>query len=66
VSLPDGLDPFAEAPGRAFIVSGPERALTGLPLIGRVGGDALDIAGQLKLPVSEMRDVRAQGLAQYL
>ena len=27
VRLPDGLDPFAEAPGRAFVVSGPAAAL---------------------------------------
>ncbi len=29
VELPAGLDPFAEAPGRAFLVSGPEAALAG-------------------------------------
>ena len=27
VRLPEGIDPFAEAPGRAFVVSGPEAAL---------------------------------------
>ena len=40
VELPDGLDLFAEAPGRAFVVSGPERRRsTGSRIIGRVGGD---------------------------
>jgi phosphoribosylformylglycinamidine synthase len=66
VRLPDGLDPFAEAPGRAFVVSGPEAALEGLPVIGRVGGDALEIEGLLKLAVSDMRRVRDRGLAQFL
>ncbi|MGI8713326.1 MAG: phosphoribosylformylglycinamidine synthase subunit PurL [Solirubrobacteraceae bacterium] len=66
VTLPDGLDPFAEAPGRAFIVSGSEAALTGLAIIGRVGGDVLELDGQLKLPVSELRDTRARGLSRYL
>ena len=66
VRLPDGIDPFAEAPGRAFVVAGPEAALDGLPVIGRVGGDALEIEGLLKLAVSEMRRVRDRGLAQFL
>ena len=40
---------FGEAPGRAFVVSGPEEALlaAGLPrlqMIGRVGGDQLEIS----------------------
>jgi phosphoribosylformylglycinamidine synthase subunit PurL len=66
VTLPAGLDPFAEAPGRAFLVSGPEAALTGLPIIGRVGGDVLKIDGLVDIAVSVMRDTRARGLAQYL
>jgi phosphoribosylformylglycinamidine synthase subunit PurL len=66
VTLPAGLDAFAEAPGRAFVVSGPEAALTGLPIIGRVGGDELEIDGLVNLAVSVMRDARARGLAQYL
>ncbi|HWE11896.1 MAG TPA: phosphoribosylformylglycinamidine synthase subunit PurL [Solirubrobacteraceae bacterium] len=66
VTLPAGLDPFAEAPGRAFIVSGPEPALTGLTIIGRVGGDELELAGQLKVAVSDLAAVRERGLAQYL
>jgi phosphoribosylformylglycinamidine synthase subunit PurL len=66
VTLPDGLDPFAEAPGRAFIVSGPESALTGLPLIGRVGGDALVIGDALDVPVAELDRARRGGLAKLL
>jgi phosphoribosylformylglycinamidine synthase II len=66
VTLPAGLDPFAEAPGRAFVVSGPESALTGLPIIGRVGGDELKIDGLVDIAVSVMRDTRARGLAHYL
>ncbi len=55
VTLPDGVEPFAEAPGQAFVVSGPAEQLTGFRQIGMVGGEALEIAGQLKLPVSELR-----------
>jgi phosphoribosylformylglycinamidine synthase II len=66
VTLPASLDPFAEAPGRAFVVSGPDAALTGLPIIGRVGGNALEIDGLVNIAVSVMRDTRARGLSQYL
>jgi phosphoribosylformylglycinamidine synthase len=66
VTLPEGIDPFAEAPGRAFIVSGPEVALTGLTIIGRVGGDELELPGHLKLAVSDLAAARERGLAQYL
>jgi phosphoribosylformylglycinamidine synthase II len=54
------VDLFGEAPGRAFIVSGPD--LEGWNVIGRVGGDELEIAGRLKLAVSDMREVWASGL----
>jgi phosphoribosylformylglycinamidine synthase len=66
VALPGGLDPFAEAPGRAFIVSGPPVQLTGLTVIGRVGGDALVLEDILEVPVSELHDARDGGLARYL
>jgi phosphoribosylformylglycinamidine synthase subunit PurL len=66
VTLPAGLDPFAEAPGRAFVVSGPADALAGLEIIGRVGGDSLEIDGSAKLAVSEMHEARGQGLSRYL
>ena len=45
VDLPKGLDPFGEAPGRGFIVSGPREALAGFVVIGEVGGDALTDRG---------------------
>ena len=66
VELPDGLDLFCEAPGRAFIVSGPTEALAGYQVIGRVGGDELEIAGQLKIAVSALRDAYHAGLAEVL
>jgi phosphoribosylformylglycinamidine synthase subunit PurL len=65
VSVPEGLDPFAEAPGRAFVVSGPDEALAGLQIIGRVGGSDLEMDGW-KLAVSDLRDARERGLARYL
>jgi phosphoribosylformylglycinamidine synthase subunit PurL len=65
VSLPDGLDPFAEAPGRAFVVSGPAEALAGLRIIGRVGGSDLQVDGW-KVAVSDLRAARERGLARYL
>ena len=62
VTLPGGLAPFDEAPGRAFVVSGPAEALDGTTIIGRVGGSTLEIDGQLEIPVSELRDARDSGL----
>ena len=64
--LPEGIDPFAEAPGRAFIVSGPEAALTGQTIIGRVGGDRLTIDDALSVPVTELHQARAGGLVQFV
>jgi phosphoribosylformylglycinamidine synthase II len=66
VTLPSGLDRFAEAPGRAFLVSGPEAALAGLTVIGRVGGGSLEIDGTVNVPVSEMHEARDGGLSRYL
>jgi phosphoribosylformylglycinamidine synthase len=66
VRLPDGVDPFAEAPGRAFIVSGPEAALAGLALIGHVGGSQLELEGLLEVAVSELHEARESGLAKFL
>jgi phosphoribosylformylglycinamidine synthase len=66
VGLPEGLDPFAEAPGRAFIVSGSEEALRGLPVIGRVGGATLSLEGVLSVEVSRLADVRRRGLERFL
>jgi phosphoribosylformylglycinamidine synthase len=59
VELPDAVDLFGEAPGRAFLVSGsaPPGAV-----IGRVGGNVLEIAGRLKVPLSGLRAAHDGGL----
>jgi phosphoribosylformylglycinamidine synthase len=66
VTLPNGLDPFGEAFGQGFIVSGPEDLLAEMTVIGRVGGTELIIEGELALPVSELRDAREFGLARLV
>src|SRR5437763_16655098 len=66
VRLPVGVDPFGEAPGRGFIVSGSREALAGFVVIGAVGGDMLAIDGLLELAVSELRRVRESGLAEWV
>ena len=48
------------------MVSGPEEALAGLEIIGRVGGDQLELEGQLKLAVSDLREARERGLTGYV
>jgi phosphoribosylformylglycinamidine synthase len=62
VELPAHFELFAEAPGRAFVVSGTEQTLAGHRVIGRVGGAALEIVGRLKVPVSELRAAHDGGL----
>jgi phosphoribosylformylglycinamidine synthase len=68
VSVEGGLEElFGEAPGRAFVVSGAEEDLAGLGvIIGRVGGGALEIAGQFSVPLAELRAAREAGLASLL
>ena len=66
VTLPNGIDPFAEALGQGFIVSGPAEALAEMTVIGRVGGSELAIDGELALAVSELRDAREHGLAKLV
>jgi phosphoribosylformylglycinamidine synthase len=66
VRLPHGLEPFGEAPGRAFIVSGPREALAGFVVIGQVGGDALAIEGLLSVGVSELQAARDGGLSKWV
>jgi phosphoribosylformylglycinamidine synthase len=65
-TLPAGADLFGEAPGRAFIVSGPADALEGLTIVGRVGGDRLRIDDAVDLAVSEMAAARDTGLSRYV
>jgi len=62
IELPEGTELFGEAPGRAFIVSGPPDGFQGLPLIGSVGGDELEIVGRLKVPVSALQAAHDGGL----
>ena len=66
VRLPDGVAAFAEAPGRTFLVSGSEEELSGLPIIGRVGGTALSVEGVLSIEVARLADVRGLGLEQFM
>jgi phosphoribosylformylglycinamidine synthase len=67
VTLPEGLEPFAEAPGCGYIVSGPEEAVAPLgTVIGRVGGDQLELSGLLELAVSELTQAREGGLAGWV
>jgi phosphoribosylformylglycinamidine synthase len=63
VTLPAGLDPFAEAPGRAFIVSGPQEALPEGIVLGHVGGQSLEIEGVLSVPVGDLIGVWEHGVA---
>jgi phosphoribosylformylglycinamidine synthase II len=62
VALPAGLDPFGEALGQAFIVSGAPEALAGLNVIGIVGGDVLSLDGITELAVSEIATARERHL----
>ncbi len=67
VAVPDGLDPFAEAPGCGFVVSGPGELVANLGLvIGRVGGGRLRLDGLLELAVSEMARARTEGLRKFV
>jgi phosphoribosylformylglycinamidine synthase subunit PurL len=73
VESPDGLAPFAEAPGRAFVVSGPGDALKQLAeasvpvrILGTVGGATLRIDGQLEVAVSELTQAWRGGLTEFL
>ena len=74
VSLPTDLHPFAEAPGRGFIVSGEAESLrrwaeaepsAPYTIIGEVGGAELQIAGRLSLPVSELERSWSEGLEKF-
>ena len=60
--LPGRSDPFGEAPGRAFVVSGAEADLAQFEVIGRVGGSELELEGMLKIAVSDLREAYERGL----
>ena len=69
VTLPGGVDPFTEAPGRAFVVSGDQAVLAALPgatVIGHAGGDRLAIEGLLDVALSELHAARERGLLGFL
>jgi phosphoribosylformylglycinamidine synthase subunit PurL len=71
VAVPADLDPFAEALGRAFVVSGPVDALnaitgTEVAIVGEVGGDALVLGGLLDVAVDELAAARDRGLSELL
>jgi phosphoribosylformylglycinamidine synthase II len=62
LALPDGLDPFGEDFGTAFIVSGARPDLAEFELIGVVGGDRLVIDELLDVAVAELEHAHAHGL----
>jgi phosphoribosylformylglycinamidine synthase len=66
VAVSEALELFGEAPGRGFVVSGPGEALAGFEVIGRVGGEELEIEGRLKVAVSELAAARERGLAKFV
>jgi phosphoribosylformylglycinamidine synthase II len=66
VELPAGLDPFGEAPGTGFLVSGPREALERFQVIGTVGGDRLEIAGVLTVGLPALRAARDDGLREWV
>jgi len=66
IEIPGYLRLFGEAPGQGFIVSGAEDQLADFQIIGRVGGTDLEIAGKMKLAVSELDAVREAGLAELI
>jgi phosphoribosylformylglycinamidine synthase len=58
---------FAEAPGTGYVVSGPEEAVGRLGrVIGRVGGERLEVMGRLEVAVSELAATRERGLSALL
>lgn len=66
VTLPAGLDPFGEDFGGAFLVSGSDEALAGATVIGRVGGDTLELDCLLSAAVFELAAALGGGLRDLL
>ena len=70
MTLPDGLEPFGEAPGRGFIVSGSAEGLeqaantsgVAFQMIGSVGGDALQISDVLSVGLDALHGAWSSGL----
>ncbi|MGN6170454.1 MAG: phosphoribosylformylglycinamidine synthase subunit PurL [Solirubrobacteraceae bacterium] len=74
VELPDALDPFGEALGTGFIVSGPADALKrwadsgpsgACTIIGEVCGDELQVVRRLSLRVAELSRAWSEGLDKF-
>jgi phosphoribosylformylglycinamidine synthase len=66
VELPaDEAELFGEANGRAFIVSGEDVAVDGFKVIGRVGGDRVQIGDTVNLPLSELAAAHHGALAEH-
>ncbi len=60
-------DLFGEAPGTGYVVSGPEETVARLGrIIGRVGGERLEIVGRIEIRVAELAEARERGLAALL
>jgi phosphoribosylformylglycinamidine synthase subunit PurL len=66
IRLPAGIDPFAEAPGRGFVVSGDDQAVAGFHVIGRIGGDQLEIEGTLAVPVCRLCTAWGAALSTFV
>jgi phosphoribosylformylglycinamidine synthase len=66
VRLPEGLDPFGEDLGSAFVVSGDAAALEGLTVIGEVGGEELVIEQLLSVEVKSLQTAYFGGLDDLL
>ncbi len=67
VQLEAGFELFGEAPGRGFVVSGPEDVVKRLgAVIGRVGGSELEIAGALSVSVCELQAAWERGIAAFV
>ncbi len=62
ITAPEGLELFAEAPGQAFVVSGPSRAIHRISANRGGGGRRARDLGHLKLPLSELRRAHDGGL----
>jgi phosphoribosylformylglycinamidine synthase subunit PurL len=60
-------DLFGEAPGTGYVVSGPDEVVGRLGrVIGRVGGERLEVVGRLAVAVSELAAIRDRGLSALL
>src|SRR5579871_1942370 len=67
VALTEGFELFGEAPGTAYLVSGPEAVVARIGrVIGEVGGDRLVVEGRVDVAVSELTEARERGLARFL